>query len=83
MVTCTSRWRKSAKLRSPRPTPTPSGVGCRPFRGEVTEGDVAGYHYYPGRAQVMAWLAAEGLTVVDEDVDQQDGWAYRHLIVRA
>lgn len=51
--------------------------------GEVTEGDVAGYHYYPGRAQVMAWLAAEGLTVADEDVDQQDGWAYRHLIVRA
>jgi cyclopropane fatty-acyl-phospholipid synthase-like methyltransferase len=25
-------------------------------RGEVTEGDVAGYHYYPGRARVLDWL---------------------------
>ncbi len=52
-------------------------------RGEVIEGDVAGYHYYPGREQALAWLAAAGFDPVDEDVDQQDGWAYRHLILAA
>ena len=50
--------------------------------GEVVEGDVAGYHYYPGRARVMSWIADEGLAVVDEDFDQQEGWGYRHLLVR-
>jgi SAM-dependent methyltransferase len=50
--------------------------------GEVVEGDVAGYHYYPGRERVMSWLADEGLAVVDEDFDQQDGWGYRHLLLR-
>jgi SAM-dependent methyltransferase len=50
--------------------------------GEVIEGDTAGYHYYPGRALVDAWLEAEGLAIVDEAIDQQDGWAYRHLLVR-
>jgi SAM-dependent methyltransferase len=52
-------------------------------RGEVLEGDTAGYHYYPGRAQVMAWLADEGLELVDEAFDQQDGWGYRHLLLRS
>jgi ubiquinone/menaquinone biosynthesis C-methylase UbiE len=52
-------------------------------RGEVIEGDVAGYHYYPGRDQVMAWLAAEGLDVVDEAYEQEAGWGYRHLLLRA
>jgi SAM-dependent methyltransferase len=50
--------------------------------GEVVEGDVAGYHYYPGRARVMSWIADEGLLVVDEDFDQQEHWGYRHLLVR-
>jgi SAM-dependent methyltransferase len=50
--------------------------------GEVVEGDVAGYHYYPGRARVMSWLADEGLAVVDEDFEQEEGWGYRHLLVR-
>jgi SAM-dependent methyltransferase len=52
-------------------------------RGEVIEGDVAGYHYYPGRTQALAWLAGAGLSVVDEGFDQQEGWGYRHLILRA
>jgi cyclopropane fatty-acyl-phospholipid synthase-like methyltransferase len=51
-------------------------------RGEVIEGDVAGYHYYPGRDRVLAWLEAEGLAIVEEAFDQQDGWGYRHLLVR-
>jgi SAM-dependent methyltransferase len=56
--------------------------GIPAVRGEVVEGDVAGYHYYPGREQVMRWLAAKGLEVVAEDFDQEDGWGYRHLLLR-
>lgn len=56
--------------------------GLPAVHGEVIEGDTAGYHYYPGRARVDAWLEAEGLAIVDEAIDQQDGWAYRHLLVR-
>jgi ubiquinone/menaquinone biosynthesis C-methylase UbiE len=56
--------------------------GVPAVRGEVVEGDVAGYHYYPGREQVFQWIAAEGLDIVDEGFDQQDGWGYRHLLLR-
>lgn len=52
-------------------------------RGEVIEGDVAGYHYYPGRAQVLEWFAAERLQVVDEGYRQEEGWGYRHFLLRA
>ena len=52
-------------------------------RGEVIEGDTAGYHYYPGRERVLAWLADAGFDVVEEDFDQQEGWGYRHLLTRA
>jgi len=51
-------------------------------RGEVVEGDVAGYHYYPGRAQVLDWFAIEGLEVVEEGFKQEDGWGYRHFLLR-
>lgn len=57
--------------------------GWPAVRGEIVEGDTAGYHYYPGRARVMAWLADEGLELVDEAFDQQDGWGYRHLLLRS
>ena len=30
-----------------------------------------------------AWLDAEGLDVVDEGYDQEDGWGYRHLLLRS
>lgn len=56
--------------------------GLPAVRGEVVEGDVAGYHYYPGRARINEWLAVEGLTVVEEATDQEHGWAYWHLLVR-
>jgi SAM-dependent methyltransferase len=55
--------------------------GLPAVRGEITEGDVAGYHFYPGRDQVREWLAAEGLEIVDEAFDQEDGWGYWHLFV--
>ena len=56
--------------------------GWPAVRGEIIEGDTAGYHYYPGRDQVMAWFDAEGLDVVDEGFDQEDGWGYRHWLLR-
>jgi hypothetical protein len=56
--------------------------GWPALRGEIIEGDTAGYHYYPGRERVMSWLGAEGLAVVAEGFDQEDGWAYRHLVLR-
>jgi SAM-dependent methyltransferase len=56
--------------------------GLPAVRGEVIEGDVAGYHYYPGRDRVLDWFAAEGLEVVDEGFKQEDGWGYRHFLLR-
>jgi SAM-dependent methyltransferase len=56
--------------------------GLPAVRGEVIEGDVAGYHYYPGRDRVLAWVADESLALIDEARDQEDGWAYWHLLLR-
>jgi len=52
-------------------------------RGEVIEGDTAGYHFYPEPEQLSAWLDAEGLDLVAEGHDQEDGWGYRHLLLRS
>ena len=57
--------------------------GLPVVRGEVIEGDTAGYHFYPRPEQVSAWLDDEGLGVVAEDYDQEDGWGYRHLLLRS
>lgn len=57
--------------------------GLPALRGEVIEGDVAGYHFYPGRDRVIGWLEAEGLDILAEDFDQEDGWGYRHLLARS
>lgn len=61
---------------------TLSERGLPVVRGEVVEGDVAGYHYYPGREQVMEWFGQEDLAIADEGFQQEDGWAYRHFLVR-
>jgi cyclopropane fatty-acyl-phospholipid synthase-like methyltransferase len=60
-----------------------SARGQPAVRGEVVEGDVAGYHYYPGRARVLGWFEAEGLSVEDEALAPEDGWAYRHFLLRS
>ena len=57
--------------------------GLPAVRGEVVEGDTAGYHFYPGRAQVRAWLADESLTVVAEDTADHGDWGYWHLLLQA
>ena len=60
-----------------------SASGDPAVRGEVVEGDVAGYHYYPGRERVLGWIEAAGLDVVDEGFKQEDGWGYRHFLLRS
>ena len=57
--------------------------GLPAVRGDVVEGDTSGYHYYPGLEPVREWVTAEGLEVLDEATDQEDGWAYWHLFVVA
>jgi SAM-dependent methyltransferase len=51
-------------------------------RGEVMDGDVGGYHYYPGRDRVTGWFHAARLQIIDEGVNQEDGWAYRHFLLK-
>jgi SAM-dependent methyltransferase len=58
-------------------------LGWPSVHGEVIEGDTAGYHFYPGREQAVAWLTEAGFTIVEEALDLQQGWAYRHLLLRA
>jgi cyclopropane fatty-acyl-phospholipid synthase-like methyltransferase len=58
-------------------------AGLPVVRGEVIEGDVAGYHFYPGRAQVLRWFESAGLEVEDEAFDREDDWGYRHWLLRA
>jgi len=48
-----------------------SARGLPAVRGEVVEGDVAGYHYYPGRERVLSWLADGRSDVIDEDFSAQ------------
>ena len=59
-----------------------SARGLPVVRGEVIEGDVAGYHYYPGRQQTIAWFQRDGLVILDEDYQQENGWGYRHFLLR-
>ena len=59
-----------------------SSRGAPAVLGEMVEGDVAGYHYYPGRERVLEWFDAEGLAVVEEGFNQEDGWGYRHFLLR-
>ena len=49
--------------------------------GEVVGHDVAGYHYYPERTQVLAWIEDGGFAVVDEGYTDHDGWGYRHFLL--
>jgi hypothetical protein len=57
-------------------------AGLPAVPGEVVDGDVAGYHYYPGRDRAVGWFAAAGLVIVDEGYSQEDGWGYRHFLLR-
>ena len=41
-----------------------------------------GYHFYPTRDQVTAWLAAARLEIVAEDTSPGTNYAYWHLLLR-
>jgi hypothetical protein len=60
-----------------------SARGLPVVRGEVVEGGVSGYHYYPRRDQAMAWIKDAGFEVVDEGSNQEDRWGYWHLLLQA
>jgi hypothetical protein len=60
-----------------------SARGLPAVRGEIVERNVAGYHYYPGREQAVEWFQREGLAVADEGFGHDDGWGYRHFLLRA
>jgi hypothetical protein len=51
-------------------------------RGEVVEGDTAGYHFCPGRDRVRSWLAEQRLEIVAEATDHETDWGYWHLLPR-
>lgn len=56
--------------------------GAPAVYGEVIEGDVAGYHYYPGRERVIEWFSAEGLRVLEESYKREDpDWGYHHFLL--
>ena len=57
--------------------------GLPAVRGEVIDGDFAGYHYYPGRDRVTGWLNKAGLQIIDEGFNQEDGWGYRHFLLQS
>ena len=59
-----------------------SARGLPAVRGEVIEGDVAGYHFYPGRDQVARWLEAAGLAIVEQETEVLEDWGYWHLLLR-
>ena len=61
-----------------------SAQGLPAVPGEIAQGgEVAGYHYYPGRDQVVCWFEREGLAILDEGFRREDGWGYRHFLLRA
>jgi hypothetical protein len=60
-----------------------SARGLPAVRGEIVEGDVAGYHYYPGREQAVEWFERENLAILDEGFRRDDGWGYHHFLLRA
>ena len=53
--------------------------GLPVVRGEESR---EGYHYYPSRDQVAAWLEDAGLQVVAQEYSPGDGYGYLHLLTR-
>ena len=60
-----------------------SARGLPAVWGEVAEPDTPGYHYCPGRDQAVDWLGQQGLAIVDKGFRRENGWGYRHFLLRA
>jgi cyclopropane fatty-acyl-phospholipid synthase-like methyltransferase len=50
--------------------------------GELAEPDTPGYHYCPGRDQAVDWFGQQGLAIADEGFRWENGWGYRHFLLR-
>jgi SAM-dependent methyltransferase len=59
-----------------------SARGLPAVRGEFVEADAAGYHYFPGRDQVVDWFGQRRLAIVDEGFRRENGWGHRHFLLR-
>lgn len=59
-----------------------SAAGLPAVLGEITADEAGGYHYYPDRTQVAAWLEEAGLVIEADENEAFDGWSYRHLLLR-
>jgi ubiquinone/menaquinone biosynthesis C-methylase UbiE len=57
--------------------------GLPAMRGELAEGNAAGYHYFPGRDAAVGWFGQQGLAIVDEGFRRGNGWGHRHFLLRA
>jgi len=59
-----------------------TAAGHPAIRGEIIEGDVAGYHFYPGRERALAWLTDAGFTLLAEAYDDHGDWGYRLFLLQ-
>jgi SAM-dependent methyltransferase len=59
-----------------------SARGLPAVWGELAEPGAPGYHYCPGRDQAADWLGQQGLAIADEGFRQENGWGYRHFLLR-
>jgi hypothetical protein len=50
--------------------------------GELAEPDTLSYHYCPGHDQAVHWFGQQGLTIAGEGFRREDGWGYRHFLLR-
>jgi SAM-dependent methyltransferase len=59
-----------------------SARGLPAVWGELAEPGTPGYHYCPGRDQAVDWFGQQGLVVAGEGFRRENGWGYRHFLLR-
>ena len=57
--------------------------GAPAVPGEAIGEETGGYHFYPSNEQIVTWLDAARLEIVEDTTDLAYGdWGYRHLLLR-
>ena len=59
-----------------------SARGLPAVWGELAEPDTPGYHYCPGREKAANWFGQQGLAIAGESFRRENGWGYRHFLLR-
>ena len=59
-----------------------SACGLPAVRGEFAGPETPGYHCCPGRDQAVDWFGQQGLTIAGDGFRQENGWGYRHFLLR-